>query len=45
MIRKVKGTRDILPPETRLWNEVVLEPSKGTKIFEIFFFNTFYDYF
>ena len=22
MIRKVKGTRDILPPETRLWNEV-----------------------
>jgi histidyl-tRNA synthetase len=22
MIRKVKGTRDILPPESRLWNEV-----------------------
>lgn len=22
MIRKVKGTRDILPPETKLWNEV-----------------------
>jgi histidyl-tRNA synthetase len=22
MIRRVKGTRDILPPETRLWNEV-----------------------
>jgi len=22
MIRKVKGTRDILPPETRLWNEI-----------------------
>ena len=22
MIRKVKGTRDILPPETQLWNEV-----------------------
>ena len=22
MIQKVKGTRDILPPESRLWNEV-----------------------
>jgi len=22
MIRKVKGTRDILPPESRLWNEI-----------------------
>ena len=22
MIRKVKGTRDILPPESRLWNAV-----------------------
>ncbi|MCP4898092.1 MAG: histidine--tRNA ligase, partial [bacterium] len=22
MIRKAKGTRDILPPESRLWNEV-----------------------